>query len=980
MEEKKSSDYTDETDKKCAIDDLMMDPEEQIAIFNSLSRNFRNVYLANINDGTAKILKVATDYDLQEVVNLKNKVFPYEGIVNTWIAQRVHPDDREWLMKALSVENLREVFSKEDEYVGNYRSVDGGEMHNYQFNISKVDDFGTVVAGFQIIDSIIEEHLAYEKKRKEREEVHKKELEKSYRELSQMRDIFAASKMGTWYIKFVEGQAPTMKADDRMKELIGVSGKDLSPEETYDAWFSNIESDALQSVLNSVEKMKQGNKDENTYLWNHPVLGKRYVRCGGTAYQVPGGYVLRRYHYDVDDMIRRQKEQEKILADTKAAEKQHAEVVSSLATIYTTIFIASLETYTYEVINSVHSMEKLTGMKGSFFDVEEDILDVFIAPDMKDEMREFLDLTTMVKRLENVNTIATEYRNPEGRWLQSRFIVKSRDEFGKAKEVLYVARDFTEEKQYEMRQENALRDALLAAKQANRAKTSFLNNMSHDIRTPMNAIIGFTALAQTHIGNTSMVQDYLGKIHTSSAHLLNLINEILDMSRIESGVVKLEENIVHIPDVLKDLRIMIHGQIESRRQNLYIDALDVKNEDVITDKLRLNQILLNIVSNAIKYTGVGGNIIIRVTERASSMKGYTTYEFSIKDNGMGMTPEFMEHVFDTFSREQSSTVSGIQGTGLGMSITKNIVDMMNGNITVESELGRGSEFVVTVDFKIAEHAAVSEPIADLKGARALVVDDDINTCQSVSKMLRDIEMRPDWSTSGREAVIRAKEAEEIKDEYKVYIIDYLMPDMNGIETVRQIRRYVGDEIPIIVLTAYDWSDVEDEAKEAGVTAFVSKPIFMSELRTVLTRSDINNSANAAERVADYSGKRVLLVEDNELNYEIAAAILREFKLEVDHASDGIEAVNFMIKADDDRYDMIFMDVQMPKMDGYTATREIRTMQNNRKANIPIIAMTANAFDEDRQKSFEAGMNGHISKPIDMDTIAGTLKKVFKNIY
>ena len=975
MGEKKLKNNKEET--KIHIGEVMIDPVEQMAVFNSLTRNFRNVYIANINNGTAKILKVATDYDLEDVVKLKNKVFPYEAVLNTWISERVHPDDKEWLLKVLSVDNLRDVFSKQDEYVGNYRSVDCGKMHNYQFNISKIDDSGTVVAGFQIVDSIIEEHMLREKKRKEQDEAHKRELDKSYRELAQMKDIFVASKMGTWLIRLIDGQAPTLEADDLMKELIGISGKNLSFEEAYDAWFSNIEPEAVESVLNSVENMKHGKKDENTYLWNHPTLGKRYVRCGGTAYPVPGGYVLRGYHYDVDELIRKQIEQEKMLADTRAAEKQHAEVVLGLATIYTTIFLAELDTYTYEMISSIDLMEGVTGRKGFFFDIEEKTLEVFISEDMREEMREFLDLRTVAKRLENVNTIATEYRNHEGRWMQARFIVKLRDESGTVKEVLYVARDFTQEKQYEMKQENALRDALLAAKQANRAKTSFLNNMSHDIRTPMNAIIGFTALAQTHIGNTSMVQDYLGKIHTSSAHLLKLINEILDMSRIESGIVKLEENTVHIPDALKDLRIMIQGQIESRSQNLYIDALDVKNEDVITDKLRLNQILLNIVSNAIKYTGVGGNIIIRVTERASSLKGYTTYEFSIKDNGMGMTPEFVEHVFDTFSREQSSTVSGIQGTGLGMSITKNIVDMMNGNITVKSELGKGSEFVVTIDFKVADHVVVNEPITDLKGARALVVDDDINTCQSVSKMLRDIDMRPDWSTSGREAVIRAKEAEEIKDEYRVYIIDYLMPDMNGIETVRRIRKYVGNEIPIIVLTAYDWADFEDEAKEAGVTAFVAKPIFMSELRTVLTRSEIKKSDSNDEvrPKSEYSGKRVLLVEDNELNYEIAAAMLREFKIEVDRASDGIEAVHLMTKADDDRYDMIFMDIQMPRMDGYTATREIRTLQSNRKANIPIIAMTANAFDEDRQKSFESGMNGHISKPIDMDTIAAMLEKV-----
>ncbi len=854
---KRYTDHSEEPSGSSLFDENMLESKDLLAIFNSLSRNFRNVYLANINTGTARILKVADDYDLKEVVDLKNRVFAYESVLENWIAKRVHPDDREQLMKSLCVENLRKVFSEQDEYVGNYRSIDCGKLCNYQFNLSKIDDLGTVVAGFQIIDSIIEEHLAQERKQREKEEAHRRELERSYRKLEEMRDILATSKMGTWCIRLLDGKPPTMEADELMRELLGISGQDISPEEIYQAWFSNIDPDSLQSVLDSVESMKQGNNDENTYLWKHPVLGERYVRCGGTSYKVPEGFILRGYHYDVDEQIRRQKKQAKMLQDTRKAEKQHAEVISTLATIYTTILLAKLDTHTYQVLSSVELMEETAGKCGKFEDVKEKVLAAFIAPDMQEEMREFLDVDTLAERLQNVDTIVAEYRNPEGRWFQARFIVKSREESGKVREILYVARDFTEEKQYELKQEDALRDALLAAKQANRAKTTFLNNMSHDIRTPMNAIIGFTALAQTHIENRTLVQDYLNKIHTSGTHLLNLINEILDMSRIESGVVKLEEDVVHIPDVLRDLRIMIQGQVEAKRLMLYIDALDVKNEDVVTDKLRLNQILLNIVSNAIKYTGTGGNIIIRVTEKPCARKGYTTYEFSIKDNGMGMTPEFVEHVFDIFSREQSSTVSGIQGTGLGMSITKNIVDMMNGTITVESQLGKGSEFVVTVDFKVAE------------------------------------------------------------------------------------------------------------------------PSFMSERRAALTRpTGKRPEGESTVKKYDYSGRHVLLVEDNELNREIATAILEEMKMTVDQAADGTEAVSMMNKAEEGTYDLIFMDIQMPKMDGYTATREIRTLQNNKKANIPIIAMTANAFDEDRQKSFEAGMNGHIAKPIDMATIAKFLDKIF----
>ncbi len=525
-----------------------------------------------------------------------------------------------------------------------------------------------------------------------------------------------------------------------------------------------------------------------------------------------------------------------------------------------------------------------------------------------------------------------------------------------------------------------LRNALAQAENANRAKTTFLSSMSHDIRTPMNAIIGFTALAQTHIDNPELVQEYLGKISTSGTHLLSLINDILDMSRIESGSVKLEENPVHIPDVLHDLRTMIQGLIHSKNQNLYIDTQDIQHEDVITDKLRLNQILINIVGNAIKYTPAGGDIIVRLAEKPCSAKGYTIYEFSVKDNGIGMSKEFISRIFDTFSREYSSTANGIQGTGLGMAITKNIVDMMGGTIDVESEEGKGSVFTVTLRMRLSDEPVKWEPIPELSGARALVIDDDIETCRSVCKMLRSIEMRPDWTISGKEAVLRAQDALELQDAYQVYIVDYLMPDMNGIETVRRIRKVAGDGIPIIVLTAYDWSDFEQEAREAGVTAFVEKPLFMSELRSVLTKpaggAVPEEEAHRTER-PDYSGKRVLLAEDNELNREIAVALLEETGMQLDCAGDGIEAVNMINEAPEDRYDLILMDIQMPRMDGYTATREIRTLSNNRKANIPIVAMTANAFDEDRKRAFETGMNGHIVKPIDMKSIARVIDPILK---
>ena len=542
--------------------------------------------------------------------------------------------------------------------------------------------------------------------------------------------------------------------------------------------------------------------------------------------------------------------------------------------------------------------------------------------------------------------------------------------------------DIDDEKKMEEqleRQKIDLEDALAAAQHANKAKTTFLNNMSHDIRTPMNAIIGFTSLAAAHIDNIEKVQDYLAKITTSSNHLLSLINDVLDMSRIESGKVKIEEKETSLPEIMHDLKTIVQADVTSKQLEFYIDTADVVNEHVMCDKLRLNQVLLNLLSNAMKFTKPGGLVGVRIVEKGNAPEGWASYEFEIKDSGIGMSKEFLEHVFEPFERERTSTVSGIQGTGLGMAITKNIVDMMNGTITVESEEGKGSTFTVALQFKTCIGSVRQEVIPELNGLRALVADDDFNTCSSVTKMLSVIGMRPDWTTSGKEAVLRAQLATEQSDEYAVYIIDWLMPDMNGVEVVRRIRNIIGEEKPIIILTAYDWSDIEQEAREAGVTAFCSKPIFLSELREVLEAPFVvqNTVDDSEEEAISFEGKKILLVEDNELNQEIAVEILGESGFVIDVADDGEVAVEKMKEAQPGQYDLILMDIQMPKMNGYEATRHIRAMDNLDIANIPIIAMTANAFDEDKKEALNAGMNGHIAKPIDIPVLLEVLHDILK---
>ena len=544
---------------------------------------------------------------------------------------------------------------------------------------------------------------------------------------------------------------------------------------------------------------------------------------------------------------------------------------------------------------------------------------------------------------------------------------------GKKKYILVMS-DRTSDK----KMNQALSEAVRAAENANRAKSTFLSNMSHDIRTPMNAIIGFATLAASSIEDRKKVRDYLGKILSSSNHLLSLINDILDMSRIESGKIQLEETEVSLSDVLHDLKTIISGQIHAKQLELYMDAMDVTNEDVYCDKTRLNQVLLNLLSNAVKFTPAGGTVSVRLKQFPGIAKGSELYEIRVKDNGIGMSPEFVQKIFSPFERERTSTVSRTQGTGLGMAITKNIVDMMGGTIEVRTEQGKGTEFIVRLPFRIQSEHKHIEKIAELEGLKALVVDDDFNTCDSVTKMLVRVGMRSEWTLSGKEAILRARQSMELGDAFHAYIIDWRLPDMNGIEVTRQIRS-LGDDTPIIILTAYDWTDIEEEARAAGVTAFCAKPMFMSDIRDTLMTAIGQKQVEQEDTIfpeasSDFRGRCILLVEDNELNSEIAVEILNEYGFLVETAENGAEAVEKVKNSTPGNYDLVLMDVQMPVMNGYEATKQIRALDDPTLAEITILAMTANAFDEDKKKAMECGMDGFLSKPIVIEELLRTLQK------
>ncbi len=609
----------------------------------------------------------------------------------------------------------------------------------------------------------------------------------------------------------------------------------------------------------------------------------------------------------------------------------------------------------------------------------EQYIQKWVHEDDRDLLRHAVSLDTLKQELAEGKIYYVNYRKCQGNetiYFQMKAVNagNSTDRTG----FVLGFRNVDAELRKEIEQNTLLEAALSQANRASKAKSVFLSNMSHDIRTPMNAIVGFTNLAITHIDHTEQVAEYLQKIKTSGNHLLSLINDILDMSHIESGKIHLDEKPCSLPDILHGLRNILQADIHAKQLELQFDTVDVWDEDIFCDQLRLNQVLLNLLSNAVKYTSAGGSVSMRITEKPGAPEGYANYEFCIKDNGIGMSEEFVEHIFEPFERERNSTISKIQGTGLGMAITKNIVDMMNGTISVQSEQGVGTEFTVSFTFRL--NSNIKEPlvIPELRHCKALVVDDDFNTCDSVSYMLGQLGMRAEWTLSGKEAVLRTHQAVMRNTDYSVYIIDWLLPDMNGVEVTRRIRKEINSSAPIIILTAYDWADIETEAKEAGVTAFCSKPLFLSELSSCLQsvmRPETKGQADSTENYAVHHTGRILLAEDVEMNQEIAVAILENAGFTVDVADNGQIAADMVKQSEPGYYQAVLMDVQMPVMNGYEATQEIRNLKDSRLASIPIIAMTANAFTEDREAALKSGMNGHIAKPIDVQLLFETLDSV-----
>ena len=622
-----------------------------------------------------------------------------------------------------------------------------------------------------------------------------------------------------------------------------------------------------------------------------------------------------------------------------------------------------LEEKTDEVVYVTPNIDSVLGVKEE--DVKKDIASI-------DGINGVRLIASNLMELNKKDKISwtQEYLNNdigETRYLE---ITAYHTEFGSLKRIVIVISDRSEERKLQ----NALSSSLEIAKNANAAKSNFLANMSHDIRTPMNAIVGYSTLLIKDADDKNKVIEIGKKITYSSQHLLSLINDVLDMSKIESGRTSLNSDKVDVSEVINNISEIVQVQTKSKKQSFEIKTKGNIPPYIYADKLRLTQILLNLLSNAVKYTEKNGTISLVVEGYGNN--GQTCHlRFIVSDNGQGMSSEFVEKIFEPFSRETNSMTNKIQGTGLGMSITKSIIDLMGGTIDIQSELGKGSVFTVDLIFSVPLDENDDNFFADHEITRVLVGDDEIDVTENIQSILSDAGLECDAAIGGLESVDKATRAYEDNNSYDVIILDWKMPDMDGVECVRRIRKEIGKDVPIFVLSSYDVSEIEDEAKKAGVDLFLPKPFFLSNFQRVLD-TYYQNKANTEEEgnnSDDFSGVKILVAEDNEINAEIITELLDSIGIKCVIAEDGLEALRVFTEESPDEFDMIFMDIQMPIMDGYESARRIRASNNTRAKSIPIIAMTANAFEDDVKASMASGMNAHISKPIDFERLKSIIK-------
>lgn len=652
-------------------------------------------------------------------------------------------------------------------------------------------------------------------------------------------------------------------------------------------------------------------------------------------------------------------------------------VVDGITQLFDTFMLVDLEQGTYRYLEGNKFQKPGCPNQGSYDTMKNHIIDMIEDDDERERLEPLFTKEALQRDLADTSYLRYEYRTKgsKDKWDGLNLICLKRVD-GVPTEILAAYSDVTKAKESELRSYEALKEAYQAVENANHAKSDFLSNMSHDIRTPMNAIMGMTAIAAMNIENPERVKDCLNKITMSSQHLLGLINEVLDMSKIESGKMNFAEEEFNLSEVVENIVTMFLPQTQEKNQLFNINIADVTHEEVIGDSMRLKQIFINILGNAVKFTQEGGNISFGICEKPSGMHGYGCYVFTFEDNGIGMDESFVDKIFEPFVRARDTRTSKIEGTGLGMPIVRNLVQMMNGDIKVESKLNEGSKFTVTVYLKI--NCYKHDDVEGLENLSVLVADDDQIACESACRVLAEIGMEAESVLSGEEAVDKVLTAHSQMHDYAAVILDWKMPGMDGVETAKAIRAEVGEKVPIIILSAFDYSEIEQAAKEAGVNAFISKPLFRSKLvyvmKSLVCGEDKEHTEIDGLKGRNYSGKRVLLVEDNEINTEIAKELLTQAKVTVETAWNGRLAVERVHEMPEGYYNLIFMDIQMPEMNGYEATSAIRASEREDLKTIPIIAMSADVFMDDIKHAQDVGMNGHVAKPIEIENLLKALDK------
>ena len=959
--------------------------KEEIAsqdnLIQALAIPYENIYA--VNGETCEAVCYRMGQAMNDRYGQKFAAGNYERNIQTYIENDVIPEDRYLFDQIRRVDGVKTLLSREKTYYFNYRVFRGNQLHYFQCQLVRPSqERNEFVVGFKNVDKEKKQELSQQRK----VEAALAEVEKINNSLRE--EMAVSTALSQEYSSLFQIDAKTGKMSLYRTDGIGMSpsllGK-LMEVGDYEAILSRY-IDAFV-VPEDRERMRESGRLDNLLKRVPKVglykIGYRRNMNGTIAYyemntaktvDEQGNITFVLGMRDVDEEMRRQ------LKQTREMETQR-EIIEGLGSEYYSVLLVFPEQDTVTVFRAEQTDGKTIAQ---FFGREDHswslALENYARKIVSDESREdFLQKLSPEKIRQGNEAYSFTYEMlGEGgiRYTQVR-VSFVQDKEGRLA-VVIGTRSVDDLIKKERQQELALQAAFDAAEAANRAKTEFLSNMSHDIRTPMNGIIGMTAIAAAHIDDRDRVQDSLQKITRASKHLLSLINEVLDMSKIESGKVDLVEEEFNLSELVDNLLTITNPQIEKHHHSLSVNISGVTHEAVIGDSLHIQKVFTNLMGNAVKYTPDGGKIKLTITEKPCNQAKVGCFEFVFEDNGIGMSKEFQEKIFDPFTRASDERVHRIQGTGLGMPISRNIVRMMGGDIKVESEPGKGSRFTVFVYLKLQD--LEQKPCDQFIDLDVLVADDDEMSLESCCGILNDLGMRAQGVSSGEEAVERVVQQHARNQDFFACIIDWKMPEMDGIATTRAIRKAVGRDVPIIIISAYDWSDIEQEARAAGANAFISKPLFRSRLAktfsSLLGQEEQKEPISPVALLEDLNltGRKVLLVEDNELNAEIATEVLQMTGLTVELARDGMEAVDMMAEVRDGYFDLIFMDIQMPKMNGYDATRAIRAMDRHYCKQVPIIAMTANAFAEDVQAAKTVGMNEHIAKPLDMTVLTNTLKK------